>query len=208
MRKTRAFFAQRPKKSFWGGPVRGALMGTTLMSRERAVQDIRRLSLGHRSDRWSSGGKGTEYRLPKCGKVFSNHSYFPRRCNAELAPPASPGKKCWHVIRFNELEEFRAFPPLVLRCSSSAPRPDSLPHVWRRHLVVAYSVAASGRRSPPTTSTCPTMLYRAIASPIGRLPTNATSFPQRLRCCVEGIITSRSCVGTSGVPACHSTAKR
>jgi len=103
MRKTRAFFAQRPKKSFWGGPVRGALMGTTLMSRERAVQDIRRLSLGHQSDRWSSGGKGTEYRLPKCGKVFSNHSYFPRRCNAELAPPASPGKKCWHVRRFNEL---------------------------------------------------------------------------------------------------------
>jgi len=64
-----------------------------------------------------------------------------------LAPRASPGKKCWHVIRFNELEansalrradyacrvqrhrqELRkwnslAFPPLVLRCSSGRPVP-------------------------------------------------------------------------------------
>jgi hypothetical protein len=74
--------------------------------------------------------------------VFSNHNYFPRRCNAELAPPASRGKKFWHVRRFNELGgefgitprrlrvslpapspgvakvKFPAFPPLVLRCSS------------------------------------------------------------------------------------------
>ncbi len=96
--------------------------------------------------RRTSGGKGTEYRLPKCGNVFLNHNYFPRRCNAELAPPASPGKKCWHVRRFNELGgefgitsrrlrvslpapspgvakvEFDAFPPLVLRCSSGRTR--------------------------------------------------------------------------------------
>jgi hypothetical protein len=95
--------------------------------------------------RRTGGGKGTEYRLPKCGNIFSNHSYFPRRCNAELAPPASPGKKCWHVRRSNELGgefgitprrlrlsrpapspgvakvEFPAFPPLVLRCSSGRP---------------------------------------------------------------------------------------
>src|ERR1035438_1743533 len=37
--------------------------------------------------------KGTEYGLPKCGNVFSNHNCCLRLCNAELVPPASSGKK-------------------------------------------------------------------------------------------------------------------
>jgi len=36
--------------------------------------------------RRTSGGKGTEYRLPKCGNVFSNHNYFPRRCKCRIGP--------------------------------------------------------------------------------------------------------------------------
>ena len=76
--------------------------------------------------RRTSGGKGTEYRLPKCGNAFSNHNYFPRRCNAELAPPASPGKKCWHVRRSNELGGEFGITPRRLRVSLPAPSPGVL----------------------------------------------------------------------------------
>ena len=41
-----------------------------------------RVTIRPLEQRRTSGGKGTEYRLPKCGTVFSNHDYFPRRCNA------------------------------------------------------------------------------------------------------------------------------
>jgi hypothetical protein len=106
----------------------------------------------HRQRR-TSGGKGMEYRLPKCGNVFLNHNHCLPRCNAELAALASSGKKRWHVRRPNRNRlylnarggefgitprrlhvslpapspgvpkaKFRAFPPLVLRCSSGRPR--------------------------------------------------------------------------------------
>src|ERR1022692_64339 len=51
--------------------------------------------------RRTSGGKGMEYRLPKCGNVFLNHNHCLPRCNAELAALASSGKKRWHVRRPN-----------------------------------------------------------------------------------------------------------
>src|ERR1022692_983252 len=103
--------------------------------------------------RRTSGGKGMEYRLPKCGNVFLNHNHCLPRCNAELAALARSGKKRWHVRRPNRNRlylnarggefgitprrlhvslpapspgvpkaKFRAFPPLVLRCSSGRPR--------------------------------------------------------------------------------------
>ena len=70
--------------------------------------------------RWSSAAPAV--RLPTCS-VFSNHSYFPRRCNAELAPPASPGKRCWHVRRskrFNELGGEFGITPRRLHVSLSS----------------------------------------------------------------------------------------
>src|ERR1022692_954032 len=51
--------------------------------------------------RRTSGGKGMEYRLPKCGNVFLNHNHCLPRCNAELAALARSGKKRWHVRRPN-----------------------------------------------------------------------------------------------------------
>jgi hypothetical protein len=43
---------------------------------------------------------------PALANFSSNHDYCPRRCNAELTPPASSGMKLWH-----------AGPPLLQRSS-------------------------------------------------------------------------------------------
>jgi len=95
-------------------------------SRRKTALDLPVADRRSLEQRRTSGGKGTEYRLPKCGNAFSNHNYFPRRCNAELAPPASPGKKCWHVRRSNELGGEFGITPRRLRVSLPAPSPGVL----------------------------------------------------------------------------------
>jgi hypothetical protein len=43
--------------------------------------------------RRTSGGKGTEYRLPKCGDVFLDQSYFPQRCKCRIGPARQSRKE-------------------------------------------------------------------------------------------------------------------
>src|ERR1035438_4268701 len=82
---------------------------------------------GQSRDRWSSGGpaeeKARNTAFPNAAMFTQNHNYFPRRCNAELAPPASPGKKCWNVRRSNELGGEFGITPRRLRVSLPAPSP-------------------------------------------------------------------------------------
>ena len=125
------------------GPDGELILGSLLEDTDTILPPCPFLESSHR---WSSGGpaeeKARNTAFPNAAMFSQTTIVFHGSVNAELASPASPGKKCWHVIRFNDLGgefgitrrrlrvslpapspgvakvKFTAFPPPVLRCSS------------------------------------------------------------------------------------------